>query len=467
MEENNSFVASLEVVRKNRYNLKIHSLENIPIDIHEDLFIQLVEIENGTPITFSFDRISSNIDNLESYTENEKRYKFYRNRSDTPGFNLEQLELFNLKGISLEKKYNLKFDHNHKGPYYSYSTPLTIYSENLKNFYATIKDDSAEDPKTKFLYNQKDKIRLRWNGPHGSDYEYKIWINDISISKDLIKANSVVIPTENLRKDNNNCIIKFKNSIGESQILSYSFYLECLTPIISEVFFNEGKSLLPSSKIKRNILWKFDIPSTNTIIKLISLSNYSKKNINCIVNGHFVKNLEIENISTNSNENEHFFSIKNTQLEDYLLKGLNNITIEVKDGALNFSKELVFNYKVNLRPSKLFPNYKGYKLFVHESLVIGEFLTSENLKYVLNFEEHGNLVIYDINFKVLWASNTYFTNPENTVRVGSDGKLNILSGNKEVLWKSNHPENNSILAFVLSDSGKLEVIEREEYDVDA
>jgi hypothetical protein len=54
--------------------------------------------------------------------------------------------------------------------------------------------------------------------------------------------------------------------------------------------------------------------------------------------------------------------------------------------------------------------------------------------YYLTHQRDGNLVLYDQDSKVIWASNTYGHYGQNILKVQSDGNVVLYDNNSKILW---------------------------------
>lgn len=98
------------------------------------------------------------------------------------------------------------------------------------------------------------------------------------------------------------------------------------------------------------------------------------------------------------------------------------------------------------------PQYQGYTLTSGQLLHNGEYLWSQNGKYLLWMQRDGNLVLYNwTTFKPIWYSNTY-NKPVVIAIMQSDGNFVEYDINNKFYWASN-TQNNSGAYLVVQDDG--------------
>ena len=107
--------------------------------------------------------------------------------------------------------------------------------------------------------------------------------------------------------------------------------------------------------------------------------------------------------------------------------------------------EFTFNIRVVSPPlDMLYPNAKIYP---------GQTLTSKSGKYIFDFQQDGNLVLYGFNNTPIWSS---WTASKNAAVLGmqSDGNLVLYSSTGKAIWDS-QTAGNSPSSFVVQDDGNL------------
>jgi hypothetical protein len=105
---------------------------------------------------------------------------------------------------------------------------------------------------------------------------------------------------------------------------------------------------------------------------------------------------------------------------------------EVKHSLMDATLALYASL-VALNPATV---YAGDKLNPGEMLRRGERLTSGNDQYRLTMQDDGNLVLYDVSNRPLWASNTDGKAVEKCI-MQVDGNLVLYLYNGQAVWASN------------------------------
>ncbi len=94
----------------------------------------------------------------------------------------------------------------------------------------------------------------------------------------------------------------------------------------------------------------------------------------------------------------------------------------------------------------------------------GSQLVSPNGEYSLIYQEDGNLVLYDKNKKVIWASNSNNTGKPGRAAMQDDGNFVVYNSEEKPVWASETDKNGPNCIVQLNDNGEFEVIKKGDID---